>query len=117
MLFRSVNRAFAYLKLGRFKESLADYDRYFASGEQIAPNIYALRGFDNFKLEKYQPAIDDYSKAISMNPNSPEAYYVRSQSYLGLDKFKNAMEDVLKAQSLGYPVDPVYMNQVQGLQK
>jgi tetratricopeptide (TPR) repeat protein len=112
-----INRAYAYLQVGKFKESLADYNRYISNAEKVEPNIYALRGFDNYKLEHYQAAIDDYSKAISMNPNYPEAFYVRSQCYLGLDKFKNAMDDARKAQSLGYPVDPIYMNQLTGLQK
>jgi len=111
------NRAYAYLRQAKYKESLADYNKYIGNGDKIAPNIYALRGFDNYKLENYQAAINDYSKAIEMNPNFPEAFYIRSQSFLGLDKFKNAMDDALKAQSLGYPVDPIYMNQLRGLQK
>ncbi|HEY0912519.1 MAG TPA: tetratricopeptide repeat protein, partial [Bradyrhizobium sp.] len=42
---------------------------------------------------QYQPAIDDFSKAISLGPNAIYSYRLRGRAYYFLNRFDNAMAD------------------------
>jgi len=107
------NRAFAYLNKGRFKESIQDYKSLNEMGIPLDGNMYFFLACDYFQLGNYDSAIIDFTKAIDLNPNNKEAYFNRSQTYNNVKKSRNALDDALKAQSLGYNVDPAYLEKLR----
>ena len=48
-------------------------------------------------IDGYKGAIEDYNKAIELNPNYTEAYKWRGKSKEGLGNYKGAIEDYNKA--------------------
>ena len=107
------NRALAYLNRGRFKESIHDYKSLTDMGVQMDGNMYFFRGCDYFQLGNYDAAIEDYTKALAINPNNKDAYFNRSQTYHKMNKPNEALDDALHAQRLGYQVDPAYIEQLK----
>jgi tetratricopeptide (TPR) repeat protein len=63
---------------------------------------YFNRAFDKANLEDDRGAIDDYSKAIELNPNDTMAYYNRGISKLILGQKDEGCVDLSKAGELGY---------------
>jgi tetratricopeptide (TPR) repeat protein len=82
------------------------------------PDAYYNRGLawyyvsvNNARANKpvhYQEAIADYTRAIELKPNLSQAWYNRAGTYFTIGKPKEALADALKAQELGYPVDPMF---------
>ena len=55
------------------------------------------QGDEYFKLGQYQQAIEEYDKAIKLNPNDAIGYKTRGNSYLALAQYQRAIEDYDKA--------------------
>ena len=107
------NRSFAYIKTNKFKEAIEDYKTLADMGIPMDASMYFFRAYANYRLGNYDAAIDDNSKAILMNPNYKEAIYNRGQTYYSMKKFRNAYDDITKAQSLGYKVDPAFIENLK----
>ncbi len=107
------NRAYAYLKANKFKEAIGDYKALNDMGIQMDPNMYFFRGFANYRLGNYDLAIDDNTNAIRMKPDYKEAYYNRGQTYVSMKKIRNAIDDFQKALSMGYKIDPSFIEQLK----
>jgi len=60
-------------------------------------DFYHNRGFAFWKLKDYQKAIDDYTKAIDLNPNHFKAYYNWAFCYDKLNKFDLTEKDYVSA--------------------
>lgn len=73
------------------------------------PDAYYNRGLAYFYMKKYQEALDDYTMAIKFNPGLEQAWHNRAGTYFTLGMYKEALTDALKAQELGYPVDPKFI--------
>lgn len=61
-----------------------------------SPKAYAGRAYVFKKLERFKDALEDYSKAISLNPQKEEKekYYLeRGDVYLELNDYKKAFDD------------------------
>ena len=67
-----------------------------------AVNAYCNRGNAYFKLGKYKKAVNDYTKAISLQPDA-DVYYNRAIVYLHLGKKEKAQKDFEQAARLGHP--------------
>ena len=52
-------------------------------------------------MKNYSKAMIDFTKAIEINPNIPEAYYNRGLIYYYFENKYKACEDWRKAHSLG----------------
>jgi hypothetical protein len=59
--------------------------------------VYHNRGLQLFKLGYSELAIDDFSKAISLNPNHVLVYNDRGATYLAMKKYEQALNDFNKA--------------------
>ncbi|MGO9580344.1 MAG: tetratricopeptide repeat protein [Desulfobaccales bacterium] len=88
----------------------------------------ALQAFDQaLKLKPNDPALITYKatvyyakgnnpqamqlceQAIKLNPSFARAYYQRGMIYQSQEKYNEAVEDISKAKTLGYGVDPDFI--------
>jgi tetratricopeptide (TPR) repeat protein len=63
--------------------------------------IYCNRGFNKGKLGDYDEALQDYNKAIEMNPSFAYAYYNRGLAKYMLGNQNGPCSDCRKAQEMG----------------
>jgi tetratricopeptide (TPR) repeat protein len=56
---------------------------------------------------KFEAAIEDFTKAIKLNPNVADYYYNRGIAYGKLEQYEKALADINKAMEL-YPNDERY---------
>jgi hypothetical protein len=81
--------------------------------KQSDSRFFATIGLAYFYLKDYEKAISNYSKAIEMDPFNKDTYNNRVGAYFYLQKYNLALKDALKAQSLGYPMDPIFIESLK----
>jgi tetratricopeptide (TPR) repeat protein len=74
----------------------------FLKGSNILALFYANRGIVFTEIEQYGRAIEDYSKALELNPIDVSSYYNRGQTFCLIEQYKRAIENYNKAIEL-YP--------------
>ena len=83
------------------KESIYESDIAFQSSllenNPLKVNSYIRRGNDYYELKKYDAAINDFTKAIELNQNMPEAYHYLADCYINQGKNDKAIEFYSKA--------------------
>lgn len=60
---------------------------------KISNNAYNLRGQAHNQLKNHQAAVDDYTQALSANPEWTDVFSRRAQTYLRMDKYEEASRD------------------------
>ena len=73
---------------------------------QTSAEGYFDRGNSKYDLQDYRGAIQDYSKAIELDPSDAEAYYNRGLAKRKLQDYRGAIQDYSKAIEL----DPSFAN-------
>jgi len=91
-----------------FKSGIECYDVSLKLKE--CAEAYSNRGIAYAKLNKYEQAIEDFSKAIELNPDDAEAYYNRGLAYAKLNEHEQAIEDYGKAIKLNPNYAEAYNN-------
>ena len=81
----------AFCDKGLFESGIECYDESLKLKE--CAEAYSNRGIAYAKLNKHEQAIEDFSKAIALNPNLAEAYSNRGLTYAELNKHERAIED------------------------
>lgn len=79
-----LDRANHYQNIQKYREALADYDRYI----QLVPNNYSAyqnRGTAHERLKQFEEAIYDYNKVIELKPLDTIAYFNKGVVYDALD--------------------------------
>ncbi|MDO6746664.1 tetratricopeptide repeat protein [Gilvimarinus sp. 1_MG-2023] len=78
---------------------------------QFGPNPVTLyyRGRSNYWLDKYSQAIDDFTKAIYLQPDVADYYYWRSKALYYFGRYTDGLADIERAYALN-PLD-------EGIQK
>lgn len=109
-------RGIAYWGLGKFKESIEDYDK----GILLNPKndvLYYNRGIsynDLGKKEKtkeyFTKAVESYNKAIELSPEKAMYYSNCGNSYSNLGEEKKAIENYNKALEIDSEYDYAYNN-------
>lgn len=69
-------------------------------GEAPTPEIMVSRGIEKFLEGKFQEAIDQFTKAIALDPNYAEAWERRSEAYTQLGRPRQAEDDRRHLQGL-----------------
>ena len=71
-------KGFALQKLGRFEEALEVWNELISKDQHVA-SYYNERGVCKFQM-RFRHAIDDFDKAISLEPDS--AYFYSCRAYI-----------------------------------
>ena len=96
-------RGWDYLKLGDYKQAVADY----TEAIRLDPEhtwAYYERGTVYYSLGDYERAIADYTEAIRLDSEYPWAHYNRGNAYYSLGDYERAIADCTEAIRL----DPDY---------
>lgn len=74
---------------------------------------YNNRGNAYGKEGLHKKALSDFNKSIELKPDYAEAYYNRAVAYFYMGDYDRSREDARKAQSLGYRVNPDFLDELQ----
>jgi tetratricopeptide (TPR) repeat protein len=61
-----------------------------------------LRGYAYENLDRYDEAIEDFTKVIELYPDKPDGYTSRAGAYYNINKYEIALKDV----NIGIKLDP-----------
>ena len=111
-------RSRAYAEKGAYSQASSDLQKVL---ELDPENIPALNAQGNIfaKQGVYKAALMSYAQVILIEPNNAEAYYNRAVATFNWSEetaevsgkdYDGAWEDVHKAESLGYKIDPDFLN-------
>lgn len=79
-------RSLAHLKLNNDEQFYADSDKFKEFSPYLEAEIYKERGDEYVRSSKYELAIQNYNKAIEINPNDAEFYRDRGIAYVNMGK-------------------------------
>jgi len=86
---------------GLYKSAVDDYDKaLFFNAEWNTYEIYLNRGFAYEALKNLNMAIQDFTKAVTLNPNNAGGYVARANTLYNMAKYQEAAEDYKKAEIL-----------------
>ena len=106
------NRGYAYASKGKYDDAIRDFNKAL----EINPNYgkaHHLRGIAYASKGQYDQAISDYTKALEINPQDAIAYCNRGIGYYFRKEYGKSWENVKKAQSLGYQIDPKFLDELR----
>jgi len=94
-------RGLLNFQAGRFKPAADDYDKVLSlNPEWNTYQVYINRGFANDALQKPDQAMQDFTKAITADPNNAGGYVARGNFMYNNAKYMDAAEDYRKAEIL-----------------
>jgi len=106
------NRAVTYQLKGLLDLALTDLNKAIKLKPDYASAYYA-RGAIYGRKGPVDQALLDFNKAIGLQPNFPEAYNNRAIIYERKGLFDQALANCNKAQSLGFMVDPRFIDRLK----
>ncbi len=103
----------AYINMGYIEMNRKNYDvalQHYGQALAIAESdlVYLNIATIKFKQGNYEAAIADFTKAISLNANNAQAWYMRGESYSFLMQYDAAMTNFNKAIALGWQQPGVF---------
>lgn len=96
---RFAQRAAIYRMLGDRAKELKDYDKAVAL-DPNSPNFATERATTLFYVAKYQQAMNEVNRALSLDAKFAHAYYIRGNINWALKRGANAFADLNKALSI-----------------
>jgi tetratricopeptide (TPR) repeat protein len=97
---------------GRYDQSIQDFNEALKL-KPADPEIITLRGVAYYAKGLNDKALEDFNQAIKLNPKYARAYYQRGMVYQNTEKYDRAAADLKQAKSLGYHIDPVFLEFVE----
>jgi lipoprotein NlpI len=97
-------------QIGIWKKSMTLWSYVIKKEPQSVPLAYNNRGVVFEEMGKFDKAIEDFDKAIALNPGDPVAYNNRGLVFEKMGKFDKAIEDFDKTISLNPFYPGVYKN-------
>ena len=104
----SIDQGIKHSQAGNYDQALQAFDQAL----KLKPNDPALI---TYKATVYYAkgnnpqALQMCEQALKLNPNFGRAYYQRGMIYDKQEKYDKALEDLIKAKSLGYGIDPEFI--------
>jgi Tfp pilus assembly protein PilF len=101
------NRAGVFETTGEYSKSIDDYT--FAIKLENDAGDYAKRGAAYGKIQKFDDAIKDYSKALELNPSWVDYHLQLGQIYFLNKQYDKVQEEATKAADLNATIPDPYM--------
>lgn len=86
-------------KKGEYKSSVFFCNKALKLDNKLS-NAFFLRGYNYYKLEAFEEAIEDFNTAIRLKSNYQEAYFYRAKCKQSLNQYFGAIKDFNKAREL-----------------
>jgi len=100
------------LKKKQLDQAIPEFTRALEINSRFA-EAYALRGIVYGAKGQFNKAIVDSTMALEINPRLAPAYQTRAIGYFAKRRFNQAWDDVHQAQSLGFKVDPKFLEKLR----
>ncbi len=97
---------------GRYDQALKDFN----DALKLKPNdalLITYRGVVYYAKGQNDLAMKDFNRAIELDPKLGKPHYQRGMIYENQEKYGQALEELKKAKSLGYYIDPVFIESVE----
>lgn len=107
-----VDRGMENCQSGRYDQALKDFN----DALKLKPNdamLITYRGVVYYAKGQNDLAMKEFNRAIEIDPKTGKAYYQRGMIYENQEKYAQAATELKKAKSLGYGVDPVFIETVE----
>jgi tetratricopeptide (TPR) repeat protein len=97
-------RGLAYLNQNSTQEALMDINKALelskSSDKDSQQSLYSIRAQIYTKTNNYKDAINDYSKALSINPENLGNYWSRALCYYHIEEYNKALKDFVECEKL-----------------
>jgi tetratricopeptide (TPR) repeat protein len=103
------NRGRAYEEKGQYDQAILSFDKVLEINPRYV-DAYFNRGLVYHAKGQYDQAVSDYTKALEINSGDAGTYYARGFTYYFKKEYEKSWVDVKKAQSLGYPIHPKFLD-------
>lgn len=97
---------------GRYDQALKDFNDALKLKPKD-PALITYRGVVYYAKGQNDLAMKDFNQALEIDPKFGKAYYQRGMIYENQEKYAQAAEELKKAKSLGYYIDPVFIESVE----
>jgi protein O-mannosyl-transferase len=105
------NRGLCYLQLKKYKNAIDDFTTAIKYDPQYA-DAFFNRGVVYNDMGNFRESIVNNTLAIKCNSGYAKAYYNRAGAHFMLHHYNLALADALKAQQLGFYVDPRFIEAI-----
>jgi tetratricopeptide (TPR) repeat protein len=106
------DRGLCYFGLKKFNEAIVDFNKAIEINNKYY-DAYYNKGIVYNDVGDFNKAITAYTNAIKHKPDFIDAYYNRAGAYFMNKQYSLALEDALKAQKLGFNVEPGFINAIK----
>jgi len=107
-----VDRGMENCQSGRYDQALKDFNDALKLKPKD-PALITYRGVVYYAKGQNDLAMKDFNQALEIDPKFGKAYYQRGMIYENQEKYAQAAQELKKAKSLGYGVDPVFIESVE----
>jgi tetratricopeptide (TPR) repeat protein len=97
-----LNRARMYMAIGKSAEAGQDFDQYIKHDQSVA-RVFVNRAGTRFPGD-LQGAVEDCNKALALEPDNKNAYFLRGLALYGLGEKEEACGDFYRAIELGFVI-------------
>jgi tetratricopeptide (TPR) repeat protein len=104
----AIDQGIKHSQAGSYDQALQAFDQAL----KLKPNDPALITYKAtvyYAKGNHAQALQLCEQALKLNPNFGRAYYQRGMVYHSQEKYPQALEDLQKAKSLGYGIDPDFI--------
>lgn len=107
-----VDRGMENCQSGRYDQALKDFNDALKLKPKD-PALITYRGVVYYAKGQNDLAMKDFNQALEIDPKFGKAYYQRGMIFENQEKYAQAVTELKKAKSLGYGVDPVFIESVE----
>jgi protein O-mannosyl-transferase len=107
-----MSRGLIYQKLGRHREAILDFTKQMVINCAESAAALGSMAASYINLKEYEKALELLTRAISMNEDG-RCYFNRAIAYVYIGRKSEALQDALRARSLGFAVDPSFINSLK----